>query len=113
MIGRFSEHWELKLVALVIAVALWLYTNGQVRIERSINVSVTSASVQSLPKGYRVTEIRPDKFTVNLSVPVSQVGGLRNAIVPHLVISGDAVLRGEQTLSTGTSSTDHRSSRWN
>ena len=75
MIGRFSEHWELKLVALVIAVALWLYTNGQVRIERSINVSVTSASVQSLPKGYRVTEIRPDKFTVNLSVPVSQVGG--------------------------------------
>ena len=97
MIGRFSEHWELKLVALVIAVALWLYTNGQVRIERSINVSVTSASVQSLPDGYRVTEIRPDKFTINLSVPVSQVGGLRNAIVPHLVISGDAVLRGEQT----------------
>lgn len=97
MIGRVTAHWELKLVALVIAVALWLYTNGQVRIERSINVSVTSASVQSLPDGYRVTEIHPDKFTVNLSVPVSQVGGLRNAMVPHLVISGDAVLRGEQT----------------
>ena len=97
MIGRVTAHWELKLVALVVAVALWLYTNGQVRIERSINVSVTSASVQSLPKDYRVTEIRPDKFTVNLSVPVSQVGGLRSALVPHLVISGDAVLRGEQT----------------
>lgn len=97
MIGRVSEHWELKLVALVIAVALWLYTNGQVRIERSINVNVTSSSVQSLPEGYRVTEIYPDKFTVNLSAPVSQVGGLRSAIVPHLVISGDAVLRGEQT----------------
>ena len=97
MIGRVSEHWELKLVALVIAVALWLYTKGQVHIERSINVNLTPSSVQSLPEGYRVTEIYPDKFTVNLSAPASQVGGFRSAIVPHLVISSDAISRGEQT----------------
>ncbi len=93
---RLLEHWELKLVALVIAVALWLYTNGQVRIERSVTVVVSPSAVQSLPEGYRVTTITPPNFTVKISVPVSQVGSLRNSLVPHLLISGDAVLRGEQ-----------------
>lgn len=101
MIGRLSarlvEHWELKVVALVVAVALWLYTNGQVRIERSVNVVVSPSAVQSLPDGYRVTSITPPNFTIKISVPVSQVGSLRNSLVPHLLISGDAVLRGEQS----------------
>ncbi len=68
---RLVEHWELKVVALVIAVALWLYTNGQVRIERSVNVVVAPSAVLSLPDGYRVTSITPQNFTINISVPVS------------------------------------------
>jgi hypothetical protein len=94
---RLLEHWELKLVALVIAVALWLYTNGQVRIERSVTVTVAAASVQSLPEGYRVTSVTPPSFTLTISVPASQVASLRNTLVPHLQISGDAVPRGEQS----------------
>jgi YbbR domain-containing protein len=96
MIGRLTEHWELKLVALVIAVALWLYTNGQVRVERSITVVVNASAVQSLPADYRVSEIQPQGFTVKVSVPMSQAGSLRTPLIPNLVISGDAVLRGEQ-----------------
>ncbi len=100
---RLIEHWELKVVALVIAVALWLYTNGQVRIERSVNVVVAPSAVLSLPDGYRVTSITPQNFTINISVPVSQVGSLRNSLVPHLQISGDAVLRGEQSFAITSS----------
>ena len=94
--GRLIEHWELKLVALVIAVALWLYTNGQVRVERTLNVIVNNSSVQSLPADYRVNAIEPQAFTVKVSVPMNQAGSLRNPIIPNLQISGDAVLRGEQ-----------------
>jgi hypothetical protein len=96
MIARLKEHWELKLVALVIAVALWLYTNGQVRVERSIAVQVTPESVQSLPNGYRVTAIEPQGFTVKVSVPVSQLGTLRTSVTPRLVIGTEALQRGGQ-----------------
>jgi hypothetical protein len=96
MIARLAEHWELKLVALVIAVALWLYTNGQVRVERSLTVVVNASAVQSLPADYRVNAIEPQSFSVKVSVPMNQAGSLRTPLVPNLVISGDAVLRGEQ-----------------
>lgn len=95
--GRLLEHWELKLVALVIAVALWLYTNGQVRVERTLNVMVNDSSVQSLPADYRVNAIEPKSFSVKVSVPMNQAGSLRNPIIPNLVISGEAVLRGQQS----------------
>lgn len=94
--ARLIEHWELKLVALVVAVALWLYTNGQVRVERTLNVIVNRTAVQSLPADYRVNAIEPQGFTVKVSVPMNQAGSLRNPIVPNLVIGGDAVMRGEQ-----------------
>lgn len=96
MMARLIEHWELKVVALVVAVALWLYTNGQVRVERTLNVMVTNTAVQSLPADYRVTDLQPSTFTVKVSVPMSQSASLRNPIIPNLIISGDAVLRGEQ-----------------
>lgn len=96
MTGRLIEHWELKLVAVVIAVALWLYTNGQVRVERTLNVIINDSAVQSLPVDYRVNAIEPTSFSVKVSVPMNQVSSLRNPIIPNLVISGEAVLRGQQ-----------------
>ncbi len=94
--ARLIEHWELKLVALVIAVALWLYTNGQVRVERTLNVIINQSAVQSLPTDYRVNVIEPQSFTVKVSVPMNQAGNLRNPIIPNLQISGNAVRDGEQ-----------------
>ena len=95
--ARLIEHWELKLVALVIAVALWLYTNGQVRVERTLNVIINQSAVQSLPTDYRVNVIEPRSFTVKVSVPMNQAGNLRNPIIPNLQISGTAVRDGEQS----------------
>ncbi len=102
MIRFFVEHWELKLVALVIAVALWSYTNGQVRIERTIAVKLPDTAVQSLPNTHRVTEIQPTtrEFSVKVSLPESMTHSLKSeAVMPKLVISADALQAGMQTFS--------------
>jgi hypothetical protein len=100
VIRVLTAHWELKLVALVIAIALWLYTNGQVRHERTILVRLPDTAVQSLPDGYRVTDIQPQarEFSVKISLPESMLHSLTaDAVVPRLVISADALSSGMQS----------------
>ncbi len=100
MIRLLAAHWELKLVALVIAIALWLYTNGQVRHERTILIRLPDNAVQSLPAGYRVTDIQPQarEFAVKISLPESMLHSLTaDAVVPRLVISADALSSGMQS----------------
>jgi YbbR domain-containing protein len=93
-----TEHWELKLVALVIAIALWLYTSGQVRMEKSLTVTVPDDAVQALPKGFQVTAIQPREFTVKVNVPVSLLHNLKAAaVVPALELRADALGDGTQT----------------
>lgn len=100
MIRFFVEHWELKVVALVIAIALWIYTNGQVRIERTLIVHLPDSAVQSLPETHRVTEIQPQarEFTIKISIPESLLHSLKSeAVVPKLVIGADALQTGAQS----------------
>jgi hypothetical protein len=100
VIRLLTAHWELKLVALVIAIALWLYTNGQVRHERTILIRLPDSAVQSLPDGYRVTDIQPQarEFSVKISLPESMLHSLTSdAVVPRLVISADALGSGMQS----------------
>lgn len=100
MIKLLTAHWELKLVALVIAIALWLYTNGQVLHERSIVIRLPDAAVHSLPDDYRVTDIQPQgrEFTVKVSLPENMLHSLTSdAMIPRLVISADALSSGMQT----------------
>ncbi len=92
------EHWELKLVALVIAIALWIYTNGQVRIVRPLLVRVTPAAVQSLPEDYRVATVEPAQFTVHVNLPEGMLHVLRSDLaVPRLVVAADALGKGRQS----------------
>ncbi|MBA3939383.1 MAG: hypothetical protein H0X38_18190 [Planctomycetes bacterium] len=92
------EHWELKLVALVIAIALWIYTNGQVRIVRPLLVRVTPAAVQSLPEDYRVATVEPAQFTVFVNLPEGMLHVLRSDLaVPRLVIAADSLGKGRQS----------------
>jgi hypothetical protein len=100
MIKLLTAHWELKLVALVIAIALWLYTNGQVLHERTLVVRLPDSAVHSLPDGYRITDIQPAarEFSVKISLPENMLHSLTaDAVVPRLVISADALSSGMQT----------------
>lgn len=100
---RLTAHWELKLVALVIALGLWQYTNGQVRVERTVRVTVNDAAVQSLTAGrYQVTRIEPRDFTLLVSTPTNLEGTFRtDGLVPRLVVSADALDKGSQEFPVG------------
>lgn len=91
-----TEHWELKLVALAISVALWLYTSGQVRAEKTIAVQVRASGVASLPDRYRVSAVDPQAFSVQVSIPESQVAALRTQVEPRFEIAAESLAAGEQ-----------------
>jgi hypothetical protein len=62
-------HWEIKLVAIVLAVALWIYTSGQVRSDRTVDVTVREEQITGLGDNYQIRGISPRQFRVTLSVP--------------------------------------------
>ncbi len=83
-------HWELKVVAGVLAVALYIYTSGQVRIERTVTVPVAEAPVRGLPGDYQVVEVQPREFKVRLSVPSSRLPEMEaDTILPRLELRPD------------------------
>lgn len=83
-------NWELKLVSLVVAVALWTYTSGQVRVERQILVEFTPAQISGLPSVLQVSAIEPAEFVAVLSVPTSKLGELRDQVLrPQIELPRD------------------------
>ena len=78
-------NWELKLVSLVVAVALWTYTSGQVRVERQILVELTPAQITGLPAAIQVAAVEPAEFVAVLSVPTSKLGELRDQVLRPLI----------------------------
>jgi hypothetical protein len=74
-------NWELKLVSLVVAVALWTYTSGQVRVERQFLVEVAASQIEGVPDGLQVSAVEPAEFVVILSVPTSKLADLRSDVL--------------------------------
>jgi hypothetical protein len=82
---NLTAHWELKVVALVLAVALYIYTSGQVRVEKTVTVALSESSVRGLSGDYQVVSITPRDFKVLLSVPSSRLPDVEGeALTPRL-----------------------------
>lgn len=93
-----TAHWELKVVAGVLAIALWVYTSGQVRVERTVTVVAGEAPVKGLGVDHQVVQIRPREFKVRLSLPMSRQGELEvDTIIPRLEVSPDQAGAGTVT----------------
>jgi len=91
------SNWQIKLVALSLAVALWFYTSGQARVERTLTVVVRAEAVRNLPAGARIAEITPREFTVEVDGPMTVLQELRSdAILPRLELAGRALDEGRQ-----------------
>ena len=91
-------HWDLKLVALVLAVALWMYTTGQVHVERVFVVTVSDQSVANLPARSRITAITPREFRVRLSLPTSRADDMpADRLTPRLELDPQAAARRGQS----------------
>lgn len=101
----FTSHWQIKLVALVLATALWIFSNDQARIDRTINVQVRNEAVHSLPEGWAVIDIEPRAFAATVSGHLSAVNQAKdNEVVPKLVVSAEALDKGYQLFSPITNS---------
>jgi len=84
---KLTAHWELKAVALVLAVALYLYTSGQVRVEKTFTVIINDTAVRGLPGDYQVVNLTPREFKVVLSVPTVRLSDLENeSLMPRLEV---------------------------
>ncbi len=98
LLKRLLVHnWQVKVVAFFLAVALWLYTSGQARIERTLQVRIGDSAVKSLPGDYQITEITPREFRVDIDGPSTLLGDLALDVQPALVIAADALAQGQQT----------------
>ena len=92
-----TVNWQLKLVALFLATALWFYTSGQARVSRTFTVKIPDTAVQGLGKEYRISSISPREFTVEIDGPASALREVRgNILTPRLEISGRALEDGRQ-----------------
>jgi hypothetical protein len=84
---KLTAHWELKIVSLFLAVALYIYTSGQVRVEKTFAVIVTDAAVRGLPADYQVVNLSPREFKVVLSVPTIRLADLESeSLSPRLEV---------------------------
>jgi hypothetical protein len=94
---KLTRNWQIKLIAMFLAVALWLYTSGQARMDRTVTVRVTAEAVKSLPEGYRIVDIVPKEFTVDIDAPMGVLRHIENdQIVPVLQVGAKDLSRGEQ-----------------
>ena len=70
MLSALTRHWELKLLALVFSMALWLFVMTSEKINAVLPLSI---ELHSLPAGLVVTGEQPETVEV-------QVHGLRTAL---------------------------------
>lgn len=82
-------NWELKLVSLVVALALWTYTSGQVRVERQVRVVLRSEQIRDLPSGLQAAGVEPEEFVAVLSVPTSELASLREGALRPVIALRD------------------------
>jgi hypothetical protein len=89
---RRAQPWQTPVVSLALAVAVWIYTSGQVRTERIIAVRIAPTDVTGLPDGYVATAISPDEFRVELSLPTTSLDAVGADLAPRLEIRPGATL---------------------
>ena len=93
-----TAHWDLKLVALVLAVALWIYTSGQVRTERTVDVLMSTELIGGLGENYQITSMTPSQFRVTLSVPANRWALLpaNDQLSPRLEVRSEVLQNRQQ-----------------
>src|SRR5690606_18925808 len=68
-LGWLRQQWQVKIIAMIFAGALWFYTAGQVRVTTTVAVTIDENSIVGLPPSHRVANITPREFGVELGGP--------------------------------------------
>jgi hypothetical protein len=89
------NRWQLKTIAMVLALSLYLYTGTQVSVERTITVRISDRAVEGLPGDYLITGIAPREFDVVVSGPMTVVRGIdQDDLQPMLAMDASSVAAG-------------------
>ena len=91
------RRWQLKLLAVVMAIALYLFTGSQITIERTVTLQINEQDLVGLPGNYLVSRLSPQEIDVTISGPRSVVEDFNpESIEPELVIGTDGLTAGFQ-----------------
>ncbi|MFW5751294.1 MAG: hypothetical protein ACOCZK_06555 [Planctomycetota bacterium] len=91
------EHWEIKLIALVLSVTLYFFIGGVTTLEQAFPVAAQRGDVRGLPRDFVITDITPEEFIVRLRGPRSLIEDIEvEALRPNLVFERDELARGQQ-----------------
>ena len=92
-----TDRWQVKTLALVLAVVLYFFTGTQITVERSFTVQVEEQDLQGLPADYLVSRLAPREFDITIAGPMAVVSDLSElSIRPLLPISGPGLADGRQ-----------------
>lgn len=100
---RLTDHWELKAISLVLAIAIYLFTGSITTSSRRVPVSIDSVELRtgierSLPRGFAVRDIKPDQVEVTINGPIGLLDDLDPATVsPRLEVSAASLSVGAET----------------
>ena len=93
-----TDHWEMKSIALALAIILYFYTGNLIQVRRTLVVSVGPEHVALLPDTYGVSEVIPTTLTFEMRGPKNQVEDLdERDIVPRLVFKESNLRDGQQS----------------
>ncbi len=83
IVDWLTTHLELKITALVLAVALWIYTSGQARVEARVAVIIDPVAARLAPN-MALADIGPREFTVVVSVPDDRAAAMPSVVEPRV-----------------------------
>ena len=91
------DHWEIKLIALFLAVTVYLFTGNLIRLDTMVTIRLLPSHVEGLPDGYQVRSITPHELAVEISGPRNLVNELEVAdLRPKLEFNQDNLRDGDQ-----------------
>ncbi|TVR44934.1 MAG: hypothetical protein EA402_05685 [Planctomycetota bacterium] len=92
------RRWQLKFLALLMAVALYLFTGTQITVERTFTIQVLPEQLRGLPANYRLsTPLVPNEFSVTIAGPQRQIEDVvAQDLAPMLTVTTDGLTAGFQ-----------------
>lgn len=93
-------NWEFKLIAVLLAMALYFYTSDLITIGKTItitNLTQEDEVINYVPEGYVVTDIVPrSEVEVSITGPRKLVDNLSNELSLELELDRESIKEGEQ-----------------
>ncbi|TVR13561.1 MAG: hypothetical protein EA401_06565 [Planctomycetota bacterium] len=91
------RRWQLKLLAVAMAVGLYLFTATQITVERTLTVRVSEQHIEGLDGSFLVSHLSPREIDITIAGPHAIIEEVNpQAIEPVLRISSEGLIAGSQ-----------------